>query len=197
MRASLKFFIDGVGEVLVERSRRARRMSITVRPSRVRVAVPVGVALSKGKDFAFARKEWIRRHLRRMESLARTQAGEACNLPPMTDRETARKRIIVRLGELAARHKLPYTHVSIRNQKTRWGSCSMRGAISLNINLARLPDKLMDYVIIHELLHTKIKGHGKDFWQRLDTLVGDAWGCEKSSENILSPYCNQSRALFP
>jgi predicted metal-dependent hydrolase len=174
MRASLKFFIDGVGEVLVERSRRARRMSISVRPSRVRVAVPVGISLSRGKDFAYANSGWIGRHLRRLESLARTQAGKACNLPPMTDRETARKKIIVRLDELAAQHGLPYTHVSVRNQKTHWGSCSMRGAISLNINLARLPVKLMDYVIIHELLHTKIKGHGKDFWQRLDTLVGDA-----------------------
>ena len=96
----MKFFIDGVGEVLVERSRRAGRMSISVRPERVRVAVPAGIALSKGKDFAFAKKEWIRRHLRRMESLARSQAGEAFNLPPMTDRETARKKIIVRLGEL-------------------------------------------------------------------------------------------------
>lgn len=176
MRASLKFFIDGVGEVLVEHSRRARRMSISVRPSRVRVAVPVGVALSRGKDFAFAKKEWIRRHLRRMKSPARTQAGEACYLPPMTDRKIARNKIIARLDELAAQHGLPYTRVSIRNQKTRWGSCSMRGAISLNINLARLPVKLMDYVIIHELLHTKIKGHGKDFWQRLDVLVGDAKG---------------------
>jgi hypothetical protein len=179
MRGSLKFFIDGVGEVLVERSRRARRMSISVRPKRVRVAVPVGVALSRGEDFAFAKKEWIRRHLRRMESLARAQAGEACNSPPMTDRETARKKIMVRLGELSAQHGLPYTHVSVRNQKTRWGSCSMQGSISLNINLARLPDKLMDYVIIHELLHTKILGHGKEFWQRLDTLVGDACGLRK------------------
>ena len=71
---------------------------------------------------------------------------------------------------------LPYAGVTVRNQKTRWGSCSMRGTISLNINLARLPGVLMDYVILHELLHTKVRGHGNGFWQRLDMLVGDARG---------------------
>jgi predicted metal-dependent hydrolase len=55
----------------------------------------------------------------------------------------------------------------------------MRDTISLNINLVRLPEGLMDYVIIHELLHTKIRGHGNRFWQRLDMLVGDARGQRK------------------
>ncbi len=56
------------------------------------------------------------------------------------------------------------------------GVAALRDTISLNINLARLPQALMDYVIIHELLHTKIRGHGSGFWQRLDMLLGDARG---------------------
>ena len=59
----------------------------------------------------------------------------------------------------------------------------MQGAISLNINLARLPEKLMDYVIIHELLHTKIRGHGKDFWRNLDLLLVNARGLKKELNN--------------
>jgi len=61
---------------------------------------------------------------------------------------------------------------SIRNQKTRWGSCSNLNNINLNINLVSLTQDLMDYVILHELLHTKIKNHSKKFWAQLDKYVG-------------------------
>ena len=171
--------MDDIGEVLVEHSTKARRMSITVRPSRVRVAVPAGMPLSLGREFALARRDWIRGHLERMRSLCRDHEHDGCTPNPLGDIHTARQKIIGRLDELSVRYALPYRRVTVRRQKTRWGSCSMHGSISLNINLARLPSVLLDYVILHELLHTRIRGHGKDFWQHLDTLVGDARALRK------------------
>ena len=168
MMRAFVFSLDGVGDVLVEHSTRARRVSISVRTGSVRVAVPLGVALARGQRFALSKKDWI------MELIAKARSDTACNLPLIMDFAAARNKIVTRLDELSTQYCLPYAGVTVRNQKTRWGSCSIRDTISLNINLARLPEGLMDYVIIHELLHTKIRGHGNGFWQRLDMLVGDA-----------------------
>lgn len=157
----------------IAHSPRAKRLRITVRPGGVHVAVPRGMALVHGQAFAQAQNAWITRHVGRMRHLAEVQAAFLRELPIIDDRD-ARHKITARLAELAARHGLPYSRVSIRRQKTRWGSCSRQNAISLNISLARLPEELLDYVILHELIHTRIKGHGQDFWQALDALVGDS-----------------------
>jgi predicted metal-dependent hydrolase len=73
---------------------------------------------------------------------------------------------------MARIHHLKYRKVSIKNQKTKWGSCSSRDSINLNINLVRLPEQLRDYVILHELVHTRLKNHGREFWAELDKALG-------------------------
>lgn len=165
--------LEGIGPVHIAHSPRAKRLRITVRPGGVHVAVPRGMALVHGQAFAQAQSAWITRHVGQMRHLAETQAAFLHELPIIPDRE-ARRKIAARLAELSAWHGLPYSRLSIRRQKTRWGSCSRHNAISLNLCLARLPAELMDYVILHELLHTRIKGHGRDFWQALDALVGES-----------------------
>jgi hypothetical protein len=96
----------------------------------------------------------------------------------------ARSLLIGRLDELAKKHGFTYNRVFIRNQKTRWGSCSNKNNINLNINLVRLPDALIDYTILHELVHTRIKNHGKRFWDQLDRVLDDA----KKLDKRLSQY---------
>ncbi len=76
-----------------------------------------------------------------------------------------------RLALLADRFRLIYNKVTIRNTRSRWGSCSHQNNISLSLHLMRLPDHLIDYVLLHELAHTKEKNHGPGFWQLLDTLT--------------------------
>jgi predicted metal-dependent hydrolase len=61
--------------------------------------------------------------------------------------------------------------VFIKNLKTRWGSCSSVNNINLNLHLMRLPEHLIDYVILHELCHTAEKNHGPGFWKLLDSVT--------------------------
>lgn len=79
-----------------------------------------------------------------------------------------------RVEELAQEHGFKYKQVAIKNAKTRWGSCSSDNNINLSLHLMRLPDHLIDYVILHELVHTKIKNHSPHFWQLLDQVTGNA-----------------------
>jgi predicted metal-dependent hydrolase len=78
-----------------------------------------------------------------------------------------------RVAELNTRWNLPCTSVVIRNQKTRWGSCSRKGTLSLNWRLVLLPSSVMDYLIFHELAHLKELNHSPRFWKVVATLCPD------------------------
>ncbi len=73
-----------------------------------------------------------------------------------------------RLDYLAEKYGFKYGKISIRNQKTRFGSCSFRNDISLNINLLKYDFDVIDYVLIHELCHTRIKNHSRKFWLEVE-----------------------------
>lgn len=89
-------------------------------------------------------------------------------------KELARQYFPVRLGMLAALHGLHYERVQIRGQRTRWGSCSSRGTISLNYKLLFLSPELVDYVLLHELAHTRHMNHSTAFWNQLSAMHADA-----------------------
>lgn len=162
--------IPDVGPVVLAISNRAKYLRITVRSDRaVRLTVPRGVPLKKARQFLNSRIPWIKKHVRKFEELENSR--EQVPLPPI-GKTRARTALIGRLEELAELHDFRFNKVSIRNQKTRWGSCSARNNISLNVNLLRLPAKLRDYVILHELVHTRIKNHSEEFWTELDVYVG-------------------------
>lgn len=79
-----------------------------------------------------------------------------------------------RLKAISEKFDLKYEKLTIKNQKTLWGSCSSKNNINLNINLMRLPAHLIDYVLLHELVHTKHKNHGPGFWKTLNLYSGNA-----------------------
>jgi predicted metal-dependent hydrolase len=80
----------------------------------------------------------------------------------------ARIRLAARLAELAWRMNVKYSRVSVRRQRTRWGSCSARGTISLNCCLLFQRPEVVDYLIVHELMHVKHMNHSARFWQAVE-----------------------------
>lgn len=168
------FVLDGVGSVLFEKSRKARRISLTVRASRgVRVAVPSRVTFEEARRVAAAKIAWIRRTLARLER-ARGRCREAALAAEGLDRRAARTLLAARLSALADEHGYAPGRLSVRNQGTLWGSASRTGRIQLNALLAVVPTDLADYVMLHELVHTRIRGHGRAFWAELERHAPDA-----------------------
>ncbi len=84
----------------------------------------------------------------------------------------AKEILPIRVKELATQWGFHYGKVSIRNTVSKWGSCSSRNDLSLSLHLMRLPDHLIDYVLIHELCHTVHKNHGPKFHALLDRCTG-------------------------
>jgi predicted metal-dependent hydrolase len=166
--------IDSVDQVLFERSKRAKYINISVKPFRgVRVAVPYGVSFNKAKQFAQSKRNWIKKHLDKMK-LVEKEYETFSKHSTEINRAEARKKLVNRLNELSEQYGFSYNKVFMRNQKTRWGSCSSKNNINLNMKLVRLPDEMIDYVLLHELVHIRIKNHTNAFWAELNKFVGDA-----------------------
>lgn len=175
--------IKSVGPVNMERSRRAKHISVSVRPFKgVRVAVPRGVSFASAELFAQSKAGWIKKHLEKMQKRELAAKRFTDNHP--IDRKAARRQLVDRLNYLTEKYGFEYNRVFIKKQKTRWGSCSGRNNINLNVNLVRLPQELIDYTLLHELVHTRIKHHGKQFWSQMDSLLGDA----RKLDRALSEY---------
>ncbi len=165
--------IDGIGPVLFEKSKRAKHVIISVRTSKgARVAVPTRTSFKKALEFVHLKKEWIQRHLAKTEQIEKQRKAQA-NSCRTIDKMKARKRLLASLYLLAEKYGFTYNKVCIRNQKTRWGSCSHKNNISLNVKLVLLPKELIDYVMLHELVHTRIRNHSKKFWVELDRYIGN------------------------
>lgn len=166
--------LSGIGSVLFAKSKRAKHLSISIGPFKgIRVAIPYGVSFEQAEEFVDSRLAWIRKHLKEVKDLEeayKTMSEDEDEI----DRVEARRVLVGRLEQLSAQHGLCYNRVSLRNQKTRWGSCSAKNDISLNMKLVKLPQELIDYVILHELVHTRIKNHTRAFWRELDKIVGNA-----------------------
>jgi predicted metal-dependent hydrolase len=98
------------------------------------------------------------------------------NLRPALEshlQKLARTELADRVRELAAVHGMEVKRVVVRNQKTRWGSCSHNGTISLNWRLVQLPDAVRDYIIIHELMHLRQLNHSPRFWAEVEKVCPD------------------------
>jgi predicted metal-dependent hydrolase len=95
-------------------------------------------------------------------------------------RRLASEELGERLRELAAEHSLRVAGLTIRNQQSRWGSCSRAGTIALNFRLVQMPKSVSDYVVIHELMHLKQQNHSIRFWRLVEAACpgfrdAEAW----------------------
>ncbi len=182
-----------IGAVLFEKSSKARRINITVRPIEgIRVAIPIGVPFEKARQIAQEKAGWIQARQEEAREMERRyeQFGQRSN---SLGRTTAKPIIVNRLKELADRQGISYNRVFVRSQKTRWGSCSSQNNISLNYKIALLPSELMDYVLLHELMHIKYFHHGKRFWEALDRVVGNARAMEEQLKKYQALLLDCSR----
>lgn len=153
--------------ISVIRVPRLRRLSLRVEPGgEIVVRAPKSISDAVISKFVTEQTAWIQKQKNRMDDLKPLSAQEIQTL-----KKLAKMYLPLRVSELAEKHYFHYTSVTCRHQQTRWGSCSYRNSINLNIELMRLPERLIDYIILHELTHTVHKHHQKAFWNHLEKVL--------------------------
>lgn len=164
-------------DIEVRRSRR-RSIGLEVRPDGS-VILRVPSRLSKRDALAFlqTKEAWLRKCLDQVEE--RESFAEAAGLEPLTEEElsaltrAARAYFTEKCAWLAPVVGVDYGRISIRHQKTRWGSCSAKGNLNFNCLLMLAPEDVRDYVVVHELCHRKEMNHSNAFWAEVARVVPD------------------------
>lgn len=163
-------------------TRAARKtISIQIKPDGIYVRAPLRMSDAKIESFLDSKSDWIRKHIR----MVAEQKAVAKNLQPYTYdemRELAAKALEVlpnRVSYYAKIMGVDYGNITIRNQRTRWGSCSSKGNLNFNCLLMLLTDDIIDSVIVHELCHRKHMNHSPQFYAEVEKVFPDYQRCHR------------------
>lgn len=162
-------------------SRRARRMRIAVlRSGEVVATVPRFLNRRHAERFMKEKESWISRKINYFKNHTRKMLVPASARHYAEYRERALEFVKARTFILNTLYRFPYSSITIRNQKTRWGSCSRKGSLNFNYRILFLPVELADYLIVHELCHLKHFNHSSKFWALVAQMCPDYKANRKS-----------------
>lgn len=162
-------------EYQLKKHRRAKRLKVAIYcGGDVVVTAPWRMNFSNVERFIRQNAQWIIDKLKKMRR-EREQSIFVKNNPKEYRRlkEAARAFVHQRLEKWNAHYGFSYKRVFIRNQRTRWGSCSSNGNLSFNYKIILLPSKLADYIIVHELCHLREFNHSRRFWNLVSQTFPD------------------------
>lgn len=161
-------------EYKIKNARRAKGVRITIyADSRVTVTKPRWVTKKFAKEFVSEREDWIVKQIQKNKDNPKNILAQYGDKEFKENKEKARMLVEEKLKEINSFYDFAYDKVSVRNQRTRWGSCSSKGNLSFNFKIIYLPEDLQDYLIAHEICHLKHMNHGKDFWDCVGIAIPD------------------------
>ncbi len=142
----------------------------------VLLRIPNRLSARALQDFLNREQSWIWQKAEQMQS--RIKQREATGATPVgqlsrEELEKIKEKIGSRVRYYGKIMGVTVGRITIRNQKTRWGSCSSKGNLNFNYQLYYLPDELLDYVVIHELVHRRHMNHSADFWAEVEKYCPD------------------------
>lgn len=154
---------------------RSRRKMIAIQidwEGQVIVRTPYGITKRQVEEFLDEKKDWILQTRQRVEK-RKTEQIPISEEVRREGIERAKRIFPERTAYFAKRMGVDYGRITIREQKTRWGSCSSKGNLNFNWKLVLLDPELLDYVVVHELAHRREMNHSKNFWKIVEAELPD------------------------
>lgn len=140
------------------------------------------------EEILMKKEAWISKHIEEIKTRKKRFESESTDkFTPEKIKLLADKALEVipmRVEYFANIMGVTYGNITIRNQKTRWGSCSSEGNLNFNCRLLFVPDRIVDYVVIHELAHRRFMNHSKAFWKEVEKYMPDY----KEQKKLLSRF---------
>jgi len=156
------------------RVRRSRRVRLSLSADgRVLVTRPFWVTEKFAQAFVEEKRVWLNQQWEKLKDMPISTLSKGTRTDYLRYKEKAREIAKERLEYFNKFYNLKYTRLSIRDQKTRWGSCSKSGGLNFNYRLVFLPANLIDYLIVHELCHLRQLNHSPAFWNLVAEQVPD------------------------
>ena len=161
---------------IIRSARHTLSVEVTVN-GKVLVRAPYRATRRDIEEFVIKEQDWIERHVAKMNE--RRRQRESMPVPRIGADEVhelaarALSEIPPRVRAFATEMGVTYGRITIRNQRTLWGSCSSRGNLNFNCLLMKTPVEIQDYVIVHELAHRKHMDHSPAFWAEVEKVVPD------------------------
>ena len=159
----------------VRRSQR-RTLSLEITPAgEVLVRAPMKLSKARIEEFVRSRQDWVLAHLEKRKA----DLAEAASVQPLSEAELAELRARAkdvfarRVAELAPVVGVSWGNITVRFQRTRWGSCSAKGNLNFNALLLLAPPEVLDYVVVHELCHRRELNHSPRFWAEVARALPD------------------------
>lgn len=159
---------------IVKKFRRSKRVRILVRPDgEVLVTAPYRTPLWMVQRWVLSKQVWIDEKVNEALKRKRENGNKKVNTKQeyKINKAQALHFVVQRLRELNRNYGFVYQKVSVRNQSTRWGSCSRKGNLNFHFKVAQLPPRLRDYIIVHELCHLKELNHSPQFWDEVARTI--------------------------
>ncbi len=149
----------------IRKSKRARRMRLAVYcDGSVVVTTPSGLKESVVEKFVKEKSEWLFSKVDYFKKFKRRTITKYSHKDYLKYKEDSYNLILERVNYFNEIYQYNYNVINIKNQKTRWGSCSKKGNLNFNYKILFLPEKVRDYIVVHELCHLKEFNHSKKFW---------------------------------
>lgn len=156
---------------ILRKNRRSRCLRLIIHSDRsITVTAPARVSESVIERFVEEKSDWI---ISRVNSFEPVKPRKDNRKEYLENKEKARRLVWDRISVLNKAYGFKFNNISIRNQKTCWGSCSKKGNLNFNYKLIFLPDRTRDYVIVHELCHLKEFNHSRRFWDLVSKTFPD------------------------
>lgn len=158
---------------IIRSNRKTMTLEITA-DGQIIVRAPLRMKNEQIRSFVQQKQSWIEKHLAEIENRKSEQKKRQISMEELhLLAEKACKELPPKVERYAKQIGVTYGRITIRNQKTRWGSCSSKGNLNFNWKLVLTEPELLDYVVVHELAHRIEMNHSADFWEIVEREMPD------------------------
>jgi hypothetical protein len=160
-------------EYCIRKHRLAKRINLRLRDDgHITVTVPQWMPYKTGEYFMNSRKKWISQSLKELDEKT-LDKPELTRKDYLNNKEQAAYFLYKKLEQFNYHYNFQYRRVCVKDQKSRWGSCSSKGNLNFSYKIVFLPEYLADYIVVHELCHLHELNHSPRFWKLVEQVIPD------------------------